>query len=421
MPYLAPDKQGHQDRGQCNGKKGGKEHRKGLRVGQRLEEPSRLRLQCENGKKSHADDKKRKEKRRADLLGGFDDHIRPVPGPARLLPLLQFFMGVFHHDDGGVHHRADRDGDAAQTHDVRRKPKIIHADEGNENGNGQRENDHESAGQMEKKDDADHADRDRQFDDLFLQGIDGALDQVGSVIGGDNLHPFGKAGDDILFDPLLDPFDHIEDVFAKPDHDNAGRHLALAVEFRQPPPDLRPESDVGHILQQDRRPPAVRADRDLGQILQPLDIAPSPDHVFDPGKFKNPAFHIAVALFDRLDHRHEGYVVGQKPVGIDGDLVLFDKAAQAGDLGDARHAFDGQLYVIVLNGAELRQVVSARLVDHRIGKTPADGRGIGAQNGIDVGGDFRLHRLQVFENPASRPVDVRPFVKYDVDKRTSEK
>ena len=66
---------------------------------------------------------------------------------------------------------------------------------------GQRQNDHQRAGQMEEKDDADHAHRDRQLDDLFLQGIDGALDQVGAVIGGDDLHPLGQAGDDIIFDP----------------------------------------------------------------------------------------------------------------------------------------------------------------------------------------------------------------------------
>ena len=283
MPYLAPDEKGHQNGGQCNGQKGGKEHGEGLGVGQGLEQPSRLRLQRENGKKPHADDEKGKEKRRADFLGGLDDHIRPVSRPARLLPLLQLLVGVFHHDDGGVHHGADGDGDAAQTHDVGRQPEIIHADEGDEDGKGQRENDHEGAGQMEEKDDADDADRDRQFDDLFLQGIDGALDQVGAVIGGDDLHPFGQAGDDIFFDPLLDPFDDAEDVFAKPHHDNAGRHFALAVEFRESPPDLRPEPDVGHILQEDRRPPAIRADGDGGEILQAFDIAAPPDHVFDPG------------------------------------------------------------------------------------------------------------------------------------------
>ena len=158
----------------------------------------------------------------------------------------------------------------------------------------------------------------------------------------------------------------------------------------------------------------------LGQILQAFNIAASPDHVFDPGKLENPAFHVAVALSYGLHHRHEGDVVGQKPVGIDGDLVLFDESAEARHLRYAGHALDGQLHVIVLNGAELRQVVLSRLIDHRVGKAPADGRGIGTQNGIDIGGDLGLHRLQVFQYPASRPVDVRPFIENDVDERTSQ-
>ena len=273
---------------------------------------------------------------------------------------------------------------------------------------------------MEKKDDADHADRDRQFEDFVLQGIDRALDQVGAVVGGDDLDPFGQAGEDILFDSLLDPLDDVQDVFAESHDDNAGRHFALAVDLCQPPPDLRPELDVGQIFQQDRRPPAIGADRDPRQILKALDVAAPPDHVFNPGELQNPALHIAVALFHRLDHRHKRDVVGQKPVRVDGDLVLFDEPAEARHLGDARHAFDGQLYVIVLNGAELRQIVPACLVNHRIGKSPSDGCRIGAQNGVDIGGDLRLHRLQVFQNPASRPIDVRPFVKDDVDKGTSE-
>ena len=108
-------------------------------------------------------------------------------------------------------------------------------------------------GQMEEKDDADDAHGDRELEDLFLQGIDGAVDQVGAVVGGDDLHPLGEARLDIVLDPLLDPFDDVEDVFPEPDDDDPARHLALAVEVGQAPPDLRAEPDVG------RRPSAGSA------------------------------------------------------------------------------------------------------------------------------------------------------------------
>ena len=33
----------------------------------------------------------------------------------------------------------------------------------------------------------------RELDDLLLEGVDGPLDQVGAVIGGDDLHALGEA------------------------------------------------------------------------------------------------------------------------------------------------------------------------------------------------------------------------------------
>ena len=76
-----------------------------------------------------------------------------------------------------------------------------------------------------------------------------------------------------------------------------------------------------------------------------------------PENSRTRAFHVAVALFDGLHHRHDRYVVGQEPVRIDGDLVLFDEAAEARHLGNARHALKGQLQVVVLKGAQLRKVM----------------------------------------------------------------
>ena len=62
----------------------------------------------------------------------------------------------------------------------------------------------------------------------------------------------------------------------------------------------------------------------------------------------------------------------------------------------------------------------ARLIDHSIGKAPADARGIGTEHRIDIGGYLGLHRLEIFQNPASGPVDVRALVEDDVDEGTPE-
>ena len=59
--YLPPDEKCHKHRRQGHGKKGGKEHGKGLGICQRLEEPSGLGLEGKDRQKPDGDDKEREE------------------------------------------------------------------------------------------------------------------------------------------------------------------------------------------------------------------------------------------------------------------------------------------------------------------------------------------------------------------------
>ena len=102
-------------------------------------------------------------------------------------------MGIFHHDDGCVHHYAYGNGNAGEAHNVGSDLQVIHADEGHDNGDGQGEDNHEGAGQVKEKDDADNTHRNGQLDDLVLEGADGAMDEIGPVIGGDDLHALRAA------------------------------------------------------------------------------------------------------------------------------------------------------------------------------------------------------------------------------------
>ena len=120
---------------------------------------------------------------------------------------------------------------------------------------------------MEEEDDADHAHRNRELDDLFLERIDRSLDQIGPVVGRDDLDPLGKGRRDVVRDLFLDPFDDIEDVLAEPDDDDAAGDFALAVEFRNTPPDLGAELDLGDVPQIDGRAGPVRADGDSSRSL----------------------------------------------------------------------------------------------------------------------------------------------------------
>ena len=156
------------------------------------------------------------------------------------------------------------------------------------------------------------------------------------------------------------------------------------------------------------------------EVFKALDVAPAPDHVFHAREFEDPTFHVPVALPDGLHDLRQGDVVGDEAVGVDGDLVLFDETADAGHLGNAGNALHAQLDDIVLDGAQFGKVVTARLIDDGIGKTPAEARGVGAEYGIDIGGNLVLDRLEIFEDPASRPVDIGPLLEDDIDEGAAE-
>ncbi len=83
------------------------------------EQPAFLRLQREDRHERHGDDQQAEEQRRSDLGGRLDQDRHPrLPG----LGAFQMLVRVLDHHDRRVDHGADRDRDAAQTHDVGADP-----------------------------------------------------------------------------------------------------------------------------------------------------------------------------------------------------------------------------------------------------------------------------------------------------------
>ncbi len=120
-----------------------------------------------------------------------------------------------------------------------------------------------------------------------------------------------------------------------------------------------------------------------------------------------------------IDHV-ERDVVGGEPVGVDGDLVLLDEAADGGHLGDAGHRLQGVAQRPVLVGAELVERVAAATVDERVLEDPADPGGVRPELGLHPLRQARLDLGQVLEHPGARPVDVGAVLEDDVDVREAE-
>ena len=80
-----------------------------------MEQSALLRLKGEDRQEGNGDDEKAEKERGPDLDRGLDQHFH-----SRLIwgRTLKPLMRVLDHDDGGVHHGADGNGDASEAHYV---------------------------------------------------------------------------------------------------------------------------------------------------------------------------------------------------------------------------------------------------------------------------------------------------------------
>ncbi len=153
--------------------------------------------------------------------------------PAFGLPALEVLVDVLDDDDGGIHQGADGHGDAPERHDVRGERLAGHRDEGEQDGERERQDGDQRGTEVQQERHDDQRHHDHLLDQGAFEGVDGASDEVGAVVGGDDLDPLGQGAPHLLV-ALPHPLDHLERVLAiTHDHDPA-HGLALAVQLREP-------------------------------------------------------------------------------------------------------------------------------------------------------------------------------------------
>ncbi len=174
---------------------------------------------------------------------------------------------ILDHHDAGVDHCADRNCDAAQRHHVGVDALQAHHDECDEDAQWQRQQDHQRRAQVEQEQHAHQHHDDELFDQLFPEGIDGPFDQCRTVVGLDDLDAFGQTFLE-LFQPLLDPLDGRQRVFAEAHDDDAADRLALAVELTDAAPEVGPEANPGHVADQYRHALGGGLERNVFQVVE---------------------------------------------------------------------------------------------------------------------------------------------------------
>ena len=159
---------------------------------------------------------------------------------------------VLDHDDGGVDHGADGDGDAAEAHDVGAQAQQLHAEIGDQHAERQRDDGDQRAAHVQQEDDADEGDDDAFLDQRALQRVDGAVDQVRAVVDRlDASRPSGRLGAISASRSLTFSMTR-QRVLAEALQRDAGDHLALAVQLGDAAALVRRQLDARDVAQQHR-------------------------------------------------------------------------------------------------------------------------------------------------------------------------
>ena len=326
---------------------------------------------------------------------------------------------VLDHDDGGVDHGADGDGDPAQRQDVGVDALPVHDAESRQNADRQADQDDQRGAQMEQEQGADD-DHDREFlDQLAAEIPHRPQDQIGAVVSGNDLHAFRQAAPQLV-QPGFDAFNRGQGVFAGAHHDDAAHDFAFAVQFRRAAPQFWPQPDIGHVAEQDRGARGAHAQGNLPQVRHALQITVRAHHVLGLGQFEHRTADFLIGVLNRHPHLRERQVVGAHPVGIEHDLVLLDHAADRGHLGDAGQGLQFKFQEPVLQRAQLGQIVAAGAIHQGVFVNPADSGSVRSQRRLRLGRQTRRDLTEVFQHPRARPVQIRAIGEDHVDEGIAE-
>ncbi len=271
--HLGAGHQDNQGRSEGHAQEGSRGHREGLRKCQRLEQAALLSFQREDGQETHRDHEQGKKQRLPQLLAGGDDDLLAFPPGQPGRGVLQAFVDIFDHDHGLVAKHADGDRDPRQRHDVGRESHGVHRNERQSHRDGQRHNRPRRPAKIEEEHDHDHADDETFLDNRPGQRVDGTSNQVGSVVGGDNLDALRQRRlnlGQLLFQAVDDP----EHVLPVPHHHDATHGLALPIQVPCPAAHLGPEGDVArNVLEQDGSTPGIGTHHHQAQFVEGAKIA----------------------------------------------------------------------------------------------------------------------------------------------------
>ena len=109
--------------------------------------------------------------------------------------------------------------------------------------------------------------------------------------------------------------------------------------------------------------------------------------------------------------------MGEQRVWIEVDLIFLHETTHWRDFGDTFYRFERVTQVPILNRTQLCQVELVRIINERVLVNPADAGRVRADRRVHAFGKSTANRIQVFDDPRTRPVDVSAVLKNYVNER----
>ena len=269
---------------------------------------------------------------------------------------------------------------------------------------------------MQQEHDADQRHDDAFLDERALERLDRGLDQLGTVVDGNDLGAFRQAGRD-LRQPRLDVVDDGQRIRAVTLEGDGARHLAVAVQFGDAAALVGAEFDPGDVLHP-QRCPGIGLQHDVFDVFDAPEVAAAAHDEFEFGHLDRAAADVDVARTDRIAEFLQRDALCPEAARVDDHVVLFDEAADGSDFGDALRLRDRVPDRPVLQRPQLGQ-------GHFLGNDgvlvdPAHAGGVRSQGRRDPGRQFARGRVQEFEHPAPGPVRIGAVLENHVDEGNPE-
>ena len=319
-------------------------------------------------------------------------------------------------------HRAvddDAEVDRAEAHEIGAHLRFHHASDGHRHG---KRND---AGRDESrtdvaKDKEEHDDhQDRAFDEVFLDGLDRRLDEIGAVVNGAGNDAFRKRLGDVA-QLGCHPLCHRTAVLADQQHGRS-ENCFLPVQGSGAGAEVFSLGNVRYVLDPNRNT-AARADDDVLNFRNVGHLARRADEVLLAIALDVAGADIGVVGRNCGHQIAESEPVSHQLPGVRQNVELALKTADGVDFDHAGNVAKLRLDDPVLNGPQFarRIAVAVRALRpvlrlDRVHVDFAKPRGDRAHGDLDAGRKLILDLLDAFVDELTREIDVRPVQENDRD------